>query len=436
MKLMVLGSGGREHALAWRLSRDQNVEQVFVFPGNPGMLLDSEFPVKILGGEAIFETALRHALEQSIQLVVIGPEKYLYEGWVDQFQKNGIAAYGPTQAAAFLEESKIKSKQFMKEFQIPTAEFVSVQTLTQALHEIESHPHWDGYVLKLSGPALGKGVIVCQDQPSALKAAKDFFEHQPPGIEEGMVIEEFIAGQEVSLFYACLNESFQFLASASDHKRLLDGDLGPNTGGMGAYSPSDWFTPQQLKEAEEKFVVPTLKGMIAKGTPFQGTLFLGLMVNARGSYLLEYNTRFGDPETQTFLPLLTGNLSEVLFASASGNQQLFAQSQVQSAQSHSVHVVKAARGYPGLFGEEIERGHDIHLNLFRPTHGLQLFFAGVKKTNAGKLESSGGRVLGFTAVAPTQAQARKLVYQNLEMANFSGEQFRRDIGQEKGGVQK
>ncbi len=428
MKVLVLGSGGREHALAWRLSRDPQVSSTFILPGNPGMKHTPELTI-LDRSEVTFEETLRTVKELGIALVVIGPEKFLFEGWVDEFQRNGIPAFGPNQASSFLESSKIKSKLFMREFGMPTADFAVVHQLSEAIDAIEQHPEWKGYALKLSGPAQGKGVIVCHSTKEAKDAATQFFKHQPSGIEDGMVIEECIHGREVSLFYVCMNDQYQFLASACDHKRLLDHDLGPNTGGMGAYSPATWFHQNLLAQVEKQFVIPTLKGMQEKELPFQGMLFLGLMVRGDQLFLLEYNTRFGDPETQTFLPLLEGNFANLLLASATKNKALFGESKLQTKNQNAIHVVKTAKGYPGLFGQPIESKQAVHLSagMYYHDDSTTLFFAGVSEEN-GCLITSGGRVLGITSVAATKAEARKLVYEKLDQVHFNHEHFRSDIG--------
>jgi phosphoribosylamine--glycine ligase len=423
MKIMVIGSGGREHALSERLSKDSGVDGVWVYPGNPGMRITPK--LQICGGQVSLNQILSLVRENKIDLVVIGPEKYLFEGYVDQLKKAGVAIFGPTQAAAFLEESKIESKLFMKEFGIPTSDFAIAQSEVDANGIIGARPHWKGYALKLSGPALGKGVVVTTTPTDAREAAHQLYLYRPPGIESGMVIEEKISGREVSLFYVCDGSDSKFVASACDHKRLLDRDEGPNTGGMGAYSPCHWIDDSFLKEIKEKIVVPTLQGMISRGTPFSGMLFLGLMVNAGGFSLLEYNTRFGDPETQTFLPILKGNLAKVLYAAATGKLKEETET-LSCAGEHSLHIVKAANGYPGVFGETIESGKEISGDASTLINA-QIFYAGVKE-EANQLVSSGGRVLGITGIGMTAGAARVSAYENISKVNFSGEQYRSDIG--------
>ena len=426
MKILLIGSGGREHALGHRLLQDHEVSGVIVYPGNPGMKYSNGLQ-PTLSSTFTFEEALSIAKKEEIDLVVIGPEAPLFEGWVDRFKLEKIAVFGPSKAASFLEQSKIKSKEFMKEAGIQTASFQSASTLDQALLIIKNNPSWDGYALKLSGPALGKGVIVTDDADTACEAAQNFFNFKPPGIEEGMVIEEKISGKEVSLFYVCMGEEFRFLASACDHKRLKDGDLGPNTGGMGAYSPANWISDDLIKTAEEDFLKPTLSLLKKKGMPFNGILFLGLMVKNGKPYLLEYNVRFGDPETQTFLPRLEGSLTSLLHAVALEDPKKFKSTLLKENEKHTIHVVKASKGYPGLFGEEIELGKTVHVDGPMQTENSQLYFAGVKE-DAGALQTSGGRVLGITLIGSSISEVQLLSSQKIRTAFFEGEQYRTDIG--------
>jgi phosphoribosylamine--glycine ligase len=444
MNILILGGGGREHAIADRLARDSGVKSVLVFPGNPGMRITPG--LQILGGEVSLLEVFKIVEAHRINLVVIGPEKYLFAAYVDALTKAGVPAFGPTEAASFLEASKIKSKIFMKRFRIPTSDFAVVYSEAEAQKVIAANSRWAGFVIKLSGPALGKGVIVTENAGDALEATHQFFLHRPPGIEEGVVIEEKVSGKEVSLFYVCAGEQSRFLASACDHKRLLDDDEGPNTGGMGAYSPCHWVDQNFLQRVEAAIVKPTLSGMIENGTPFSGMLFLGLMVDGARISLLEYNTRFGDPETQSFLPIHSGNLSDLLLASANGKMNLLladgdgdgqaddSRADVSKATKEnpkfSLHVVKAARGYPGLFGEKVESEQAVRVSGNPSTwQEARLYYAGVKEDSAReKLITSGGRVLGVTGFGNSPLEARNRAYTHLDHIHFSGEQFRSDIG--------
>jgi phosphoribosylamine--glycine ligase len=446
--VLVLGSGGREHALAWKLRNDFDANpsdthsDVWVWPGNPGMFARHS-KIKILevenqNSEDLFSKLVKAIHQHQIGWVVIGPEKYLYEGWVDQFRACDIPVLGPTKAASFLESSKIKSKQFMKKYGIPTSDFVASTDFSTALQNLKARQNRLGWVLKLSGPALGKGVVVTQKYDVAENTIHEFYQHQPAGIEDGVLIEDLAPGEEVSIFYLCKNESFQFLASACDHKRLLDQDQGPNTGGMGAFSPATFVNEAFLRRVEKEIVQPTLTGMIQEGTPFTGVLFLGLMVERQDALpiedpktkinLLEYNVRFGDPETQTFLPLLSNNFAETLWITAnSTNYTLKTQNPIRTI-GKSIHIVKAAKGYPGLYGQAIESGKKIQFEN-SISENCTVFFAGVANNQNNQLVTSGGRVLGVTAVADTFKLARQSADQAVKKVHFENEHYRRDIGE-------
>ncbi|MBS1959246.1 MAG: phosphoribosylamine--glycine ligase [Bdellovibrionales bacterium] len=431
MKVLVLGSGGREHALSWRLARDPGVTQVFVMPGNPGMLSETAgtgAAVEPLLENLSLVQTIEFCAKNKIDFVMVGPEKFLFEGWVDELTRSGIPTVGPTRAAARLEESKSFSKQFMTENKIPTARFYNVSTEAEALRAVDQTQSWAGVAVKLSGPALGKGVIVCDSTVEARDIVKKFYADKTLGIEDGMVIEEKLSGREVSLFYACLDDEFKFLASACDHKRLLDHNQGPNTGGMGAICPSPWVDFAFLKRIEESVVRPTLDGMKKAGSPYRGILFVGLM----GELLLEYNVRFGDPETQAIMPLLQGNFAEFLLAIGKGDITAFRTSKI-STEGVSIHVVKAAKGYPGLFGEKIESGIEISSSPSVSAPNQQWFFAGVKDMG-GRLVSGGGRVLGLTAWGRDSSEVRARAYGAISQVKFSGEQYRKDIGASAGGA--
>lgn len=432
MNVLVIGSGGREHALAWRMSQDEGTDTVFVYPGNPGMKVsESVIPVGNFDKSIQFETAFKLCGEHQIGLVVIGPEQFLFEGWVDRFEEASIPAFGPTRAASFLEASKFQSKNFMRSAEVPTADFGVARTLDQALALIDSHPHWNGYVLKLSGPAQGKGVVVTGNQDAARKSARELFEHEPQGLEDGMIIEEKLVGPEVSVFYLCDGENYRLLATACDHKRLNDHNEGPNTGGMGAYSPADWLSEKELKTIETRFLQPTLKAMKQNDTPYSGVLFLGILMSAdHGPMLLEYNARFGDPETQTFLPRIQGNLTQALHAVASHDSVNFKNMTLSLSKEYSVHVVKSAAGYPGVFGTKIERGKAIQYSPKQLHPRTQVFFAGVDEypENCTQLMTAGGRVLGITATGLSMSEARATAYLDLQYATFENEHHRTDIG--------
>jgi phosphoribosylamine---glycine ligase len=427
MKILILGSGGREHALSWRLAQDPSCQQLLVWPGNPGMSFlpgPTREKIKLLG-VPYNKVNLREIIEiHRIDLVIPGAEKFLYEGVADWCAEWNVPCLGPSGAAASLERSKLFAKKIMQQGNVPTAKYADLTeyfgdaaALKQALTGFERP------VIKLSGPSLGKGVFVCPDQAAALGTLQELKASPMPGLEEGLLVEEGLRGQEVSLFYACNGTEYLYLGAAQDHKRLLDLDQGPNTGGMGTVSPVSWADSEFVNKITESMLIPTLKCMQQQGTPFKGILFLGLMVDGAEANLLEYNVRFGDPETQALLPLITGDLSLALYQLATG-QAVTAEIGLQDR--CSIHVVKAARGYPGLFGTSIEKGQKIILDIAEDNE-VSIFFAGVKEI-AGELFSDGGRVLGLTALADSRQGARELVYAKMSCARFEGEHFRRDIG--------
>lgn len=427
MKVLILGSGGREHALAWRLGQDKSSSAVYVWPGNPGMEImkgAAREKLRFLSDPFNHSNLSRILREEKIDLVVPGAEKFLYEGISDWCREIGVPCLGPSRNAAQLEESKLFSKSVMTAAGIPTARY---RDLSRAFREdiemaFEVLKGFKKPVIKLSGPALGKGVFVCDSYEESVDALRQVKANPMPGIEEGIFVEEGLTGKEISLFYACHEEEFLFLGAAQDHKRLLDHDKGPNTGGMGAISPVSWATKSLIESATEKFLLPTLREMKSRGTPFTGILFLGLMVDGESANLLEYNVRFGDPETQTILPLIDGDLTSALYALVTGKKQ----GPVILKDGVSVHIVKAARGYPGLFGEKVEKGQKI-LSAMKEDPTTQFFFAGVKKVGDDFL-TDGGRVFGVTTWQKNRELARAHAYQKISELRFEGEHYRNDIG--------
>lgn len=427
MNILILGSGGREHALVWRLGQDKSTSSVHVWPGNAGMeFMKGSAKEKLHFVNTPFnkQNFSQVIKELGIGMVIPGAEKFLYEGVADWCLEMNIPCMGPSREAAQLEESKLFSKSVMTAAGIPTARY---RDITRAFREdiemaFEVIKGFKKPVIKLSGPALGKGVFVCDSHAEAVDALHQIKLNPMPGIEEGIFVEEGLAGKEVSLFYACHDEEFLFLGAAQDHKRLLDQDKGPNTGGMGAISPVSWADKSFINSATEKFLLPTLREMKSRGTPFTGILFLGLMVDGDSENLLEYNVRFGDPETQTILPLIDGDLTSALYNLAIGESV----SGITLKNEVAVHIVKAARGYPGLFGEVVEKGQKISSSILEDAH-TQFFFAGVRR-NGDDLLTDGGRVLGVTTWEKSRDLARSLAYRKIQEMSFSGEQFRKDIG--------
>ncbi len=424
MRVLVIGSGGREHALAWRMAQDEGVTEVLVSPGNPGMAVTPKVTTHPTVGLDLKET-IDFAVKSRVSLIVFGPEKPILEGWADHFESLGIPVFAPRKAAAFLEGSKIQAKRFFLEHQIPTARFFEAKDAREAKALLKQCADWKGVVVKLSGPALGKGVFVCANIQEAEAALDQLIQTPQPGQEEGLILEELLLGREVSMFYLIgPNQPALFLGSACDHKRLLENDLGPNTGGMGAYAPAQFF-PKHLEETVlKKIIEPTLEGLRQRGTSFTGVLFAGLMVSDQGPMLLEYNVRFGDPETQALMPLLQGNLSETLRALSLG--QTMSGISLKS-DSVCVHIVQAAKGYPGLFGAPIERGQTIQACGEPMANGTECFYSGVTGLFP-DLTTSGGRVLGISAVGRNTGEAKSLAESESARHTFVNAQWRRDIG--------
>lgn len=412
MNIIVFGKGGREHALAYRFAMEEAVEKVFVYPGNPGMQKTKK--VEILShlnesNEFEFISALK---ELNISFGVIGPEDYMINGFADMLRANGVKILAPSKEAATLESSKIFSKKIMKKYQIPTAQSLEVFSYENAMSALTHFE--ESVVLKLSGLQAGKGVVVC----NSIEEAKETLFKWKDILSEGLVIEEKLTGYEVSMFYLCRENEFKFIGEASDHKRIFDGDQGPNTGGMGCYSPNPILTDSQRELIEKTIVAPTLSGMMSESIPFNGILFVGIMMTKKGPYVLEYNVRFGDPETQTFLPRIKSGFLELFSKYING--QDFKNVNLTFA-GPSVHVVKASKGYP----EKPIVGELIKLN-----NGLDplYFFAGVTSRD-GQLYTSGGRVCGLTVVSSNFQYAVKSCYEHLDQVKFKDQHFRKDIAQ-------
>jgi phosphoribosylamine--glycine ligase len=417
MNILILGGGGREHALAWRLSLDKSSDTIHVWPGNDGMTGKKIKLVKSTFNQISFSIFIK---ENNVSLVIPGSEKYLYDGVADWCKELNVSCFGPSKNAARLEKSKLFSKTLMLKANVPTSPFRDLTAafshdLKDAQKIIEDFKH---PVIKISGPSLGKGVFVCKDSKEATEVLIQLKENPLPGMEDGLMVEEGVSGKEVSVFFACQGTNFSYLGSAQDHKRLLDADQGPNTGGMGAVSPVAWADENFIQMVTEKFLQPTLLKMKHSGNEFSGVLFLGLMVDGNNVNLLEYNVRFGDPETQVILPLVEGDFTAFLINPKNAKLTI--------SKKCAIHVVKAARGYPGIFGTKVEKGSLIKLNLAEGPDA-KLFFAGVTQKN-NNLVTDGGRVLGVTTWGNSKEEARENVYKKLNHVTFEGEQYRKDIG--------
>ena len=420
MKILVIGSGGREHALAWKLSTSPRVQQVYVAPGNGGTALDP-----VLKNVPISDVAaLRDwALAEKIALTVVGPEQPLAAGVVDDFRAHGLRIFGPTRAAAQLESSKAFSKAFMQRHGIPTAAF---QTFTDAA-AARAYVERMGapIVVKADGLAAGKGVVVAQTVAEAHAAIDDMLGGNSLGVahNEGgarVVIEEFLQGEEASFIVLSDGKNVLALASSQDHKRLQDGDQGPNTGGMGAYSPAPVVSADVHARVMREVILPTVRGMEQDGIPFTGFLYAGLMIDAQGRpRTLEFNTRMGDPETQPILMRLKSDLVEVLLAATAGRLH---EVELQWDRRVALGVVLAAAGYPLA-----PRKGDPITGLPAPQEDVRVFHAGTV-ADGGQVRTAGGRVLCVTALADSVRQAQARAYDAVRGIHFEGMQYRHDIG--------
>ena len=451
MNLLLLGSGGREHALAWKLAQSPLLTHLYALPGNPGLAQHAEL---LPGSLADLPGIVALAKEKAIDLVVVGPEDPLAAGITDHLQAAGIPTFGPSQAAAQLESSKAFSKAFMARHNIPTASYQSFTDFDAALAYFRqcseqfvvgtSVPVFGAEapttnenldqkfplsishlpVLKASGLAAGKGVILPETLEEGERALREIMLDKRFGDAGAeVVIEERLTGREVSILAFSDGKTVVPMLPAQDHKRLLDHDEGPNTGGMGVFAPSPYCPPNLIQQAMKTAIQPVIDGMRAEGHPFVGVLFTGLMLTPNGPKVLEYNCRFGDPETQAVLPLLETDLLEIMLACVNGKLEALAD-HIRWKDAASVCVVLASGGYP----ESYPRGLPI-TGLDTLPNNVIAFHAGTKSEN-GQIQTNGGRVLGLTAVAPTMSEARALAYQAVEKVNFEGMHYRTDIAGE------
>jgi phosphoribosylamine--glycine ligase len=422
MRILILGSGGREHALAWRLERDPDVSAVLCAPGNPGIAHQRPVsPVNPASPDQVLALIDAHGID----LTVVGPEAPLAAGLVDRCIAAGHPVFGPTAAAARLETSKAFAKAFMERHHVPTARYVTCHTAAHAVEAIRSGHLGTAVVVKADGLAAGKGVVVAPDHATAEAAVQAAMVDAAFG-EAGrcVVLEECLSGPEVSCFVVADGGTFRWLLTAQDHKRIFDHDEGPNTGGMGAFAPSPLIDAALQTRIEHDIILPVLRGMVAEGHPFRGFLYAGLMLTALGPKVIEFNVRFGDPEAQVVLPLIDAPLASLLMAAATGCLQ-DTPVDVRLTDDRAVGVVLAARGYPG----QVETGQVIGgLDRLVSAHPEVLaFFAGVGESN-GQLVTAGGRVMTLVARAPSFAEAISRVYEAVQVVHFEGMQWRRDIG--------
>jgi phosphoribosylamine--glycine ligase len=418
MKVLVIGSGGREHALAWKLSQSPKVQRVYVAPGNGGTALDPALrnvPISELGALADFAVAER------IALTVVGPEAPLAAGIVDLFRLRGLRIFGPTRAAAQLESSKAFAKEFMQRHDIPTALYASFTDAAAAHAHVERHGA--PIVVKADGLAAGKGVVVAMNEAEAHAAIDFMLAGHAAGAR--VVIEEFMAGEEASFIVISDGQRVLPLATSQDHKRIGDGDTGPNTGGMGAYSPAPVVTPNVHARAMHEIVLPTIAGMAADGHPFSGFLYAGLMIDAEGNpRVVEFNARLGDPEAQVILMRLRTDLFDVLMAAtAAGETPNLDSVALEWDRRVALGVVMAAHGYPGTV-----RSGDVVAGLPPDASDSMVFHAGTERRADGTLVTKGGRVLCVAALGDSVRTAHQRAYAALAPIRFDGAQYRSDIG--------
>lgn len=420
MKVLIVGSGGREQALAWKALQSPRVESVLIASGNGGTAALGRRAENAAVAAEDVAGLVELALAQRVDLVVVGPEVALSLGIVDQLQAHGIPAFGPQQAAAQIESSKVFAKDFMQRHNIPTARYASFSDHAAAL----AHVHEVDYpvVIKASGLAAGKGVLLPATMAEATDALRSLMVERTFGAAgAAVIIEERLSGPEVSLLAFCDGRTVATMPPAQDHKRVFDGDQGPNTGGMGAFAPSPLASAAMIDEATRAVLLPTIDGLRAEGMPFVGVLYAGLMLTREGPRVLEFNCRFGDPETQAIMMLLESDLLDVIEACLAGR---LADVQVRWRAGAAATVVLAAGGYPGSY----ERGKLINgLDAASGVDGVVVFHAGTTRVG-GDVATNGGRVLNVSALGETLPAALKRAYAAAERVHFDGAHFRRDIG--------
>ena len=414
MKILVVGGGGREHAICWKLSNEKNVEKIYCAPGNPGI---AEVAECVNIGDSDIDELAKFAKENEIDITVVGPEVPLVIGITDVFESQGLKVFGPNKKCARLEGSKAFSKDFMTRHNLPTAKYKEYTNIDKAIDDIDDF----GYpvVIKADGLAAGKGVIISENREDAIKTLKEMMNDKKFGTAgEKIVIEEFLSGIETSILAFVDNETIIPMVSAKDHKKVNDGETGLNTGGMGTFSPSEIYTYELSKEIKENILDKTLKGFQEDNLDFKGILFVGLMITKDGPKILEYNVRFGDPETQSVLFRLETDLSEII--SAVINNKL-KDIDIKYSDDSAICVMLTSGGYP----ESYEKGKLI-TGLDNLDKDIVVFHSGTKLLD-NKLVTNGGRVISITAKGKTVKEAGKKVYENIKKINFEGMHYRTDI---------
>ncbi|MCF0149382.1 MAG: phosphoribosylamine--glycine ligase [Clostridium sp.] len=413
MKILLIGSGGREHALAWKLAKNNRVEKIYVAPGNGGTAGEEKCENIDIND---IDELLKFAIEKSIDLTVVGPEEPLTKGIVDKFKDKGLKIFGPSEEAARLEGSKSFSKDFMKKYGIKTAEYEVFYDYNKALSYLEkcSFP----IVIKADGLAAGKGVVICEKKEEAVNTLKDFMiEDIFKGAGQKIVIEEFLEGVEASILSITDGKTIIPFISAKDHKQIFDGGNGPNTGGMGVVAPNPYVTEEVLKDFEKNIMDRTLIGIKEEGFHYKGIIFFGIMITKKGVYLLEYNVRMGDPETQSVLYLMESDLLEIIEAAL--NEELY-NIKINWKLGVCINVVLASKGYPGIF----IKGYAIDIEeKFKD----KVFISGAKYEDE-ILKTNGGRVLSVVGIGEDVDEAREDAYKAISKVNFKDKYYRSDIG--------
>ena len=415
MNVAVIGGGGREHTLAWKLAQSPSVDKLYALPGSDAMASIAEcVPIGVEELDRIAD----FAVEKGIDMIVVGPEVPLTEGIADVCQKKGIAVFGPNKAAAQMEGSKVFAKNLMKKYHVPTAAYASFTDGNAAKDYI--HKMGAPIVVKADGLAAGKGVVVAQTVEEAVDAVNAMMEDHIFGASGGrIVIEECMGGEEASLLAFVDGKTIVPMISAQDHKRIFDNDEGPNTGGMGAYAPAPVMTPELVQTVYDTILVPVVQGLANEGITYQGCLYAGLMITAGGPKVVEFNCRFGDPETQAVLPLLDGDLAQIMYACTQGTLR---RDMVHWKQGAACCVIMASKGYPA----SSHKG-DVISGLDAVDDDVVVFHSGTKKAD-GLYQTNGGRVLGVTAVGDSLQEAIDKAYANVRRISFDGQQVRSDIG--------
>lgn len=417
MKVLIIGKGGREHAIAWKLSKSKKISKLYCAPGNAGI---EEFAQCVPIEATDIDKLVDYAKSERIDFTVVGMDDPLVMGIVDAFEKEGLRVFGPRKNAAIIEGSKAFSKDLMKKYHIPTAAYESFEDYDKALAYLKTQDM--PIVIKADGLALGKGVLICNDFNEAEAGLKEIMLDKKFGTAGNkVVIEEFLTGPEISVLSFCDGNTVVPMVSAQDHKRALDHDMGLNTGGMGTFSPSRIYTQQLEKECMETIYKPTVAAMNSEGRTFKGIIYFGLMLTPKGIRVIEYNARFGDPETQVILPRLKTDLLDIFEACVDGTLNKM---DIQWEDNAAVCVILASGGYP----EKYEKGYAITgLESLQQKDNMIAFHAGTKKEN-GKIVTDGGRVIGITGVGKNLDDAIKIAYQGVELVNFEKKHYRTDIG--------